>query len=514
MGSGPVAPAAGVAAGRECNADRDAFSTHGWGLATDAWADVQGLVYSGYGTLPWAQALFLDLTHAQSGWLTSLRAVAPITDGRPIVEPKVCVDKAAAIAFTGTGLAAMGLGEDALKTFSLPFREGMHQQNRRRRLGDDGPTVVDGGPQWSGNTPTSLATPAAVHALLLVYHRSEPDLDQYAEEARKALLAQKVVIVREIKLDIKPDQCGKVREHFGFADGVSQPLPYLDNGRDGPPGHDPWNEIPLGEVLIGYRNAHAEIAPGPQVPAADSAARWELLDSGNAPEGFRDLGLNGTYMVVRELRQDVGRFWTSLETQAGILRRQGGDAGQVTAEWLAERIVGRDRDGRLLCPVGTSVEDGDNRFGFRSRDPHGFGCPLGSHVRRANPRDGLAPDEDSAETLRAAANNHRIMRRGRKFGKTTADPRHDDGEERGLLFICLNTDIARQFEFVQQTWLLNPNFATLYQERDPLVGPNGPLTIPQDPLRRIVDVETYIKLVGGEYFFLPGIRALAYLESL
>jgi deferrochelatase/peroxidase EfeB len=94
---------------------------------------------------------------------------------------------------------------------------------------------------------------------------------------------------------------------------------------------------------------------------------------------------------------------------------------------------------------------------------------------------------------------------------TLAPPYQDDGADRGLLFICLNTDITRQFEFVQQTWLLNSNFHTLFDETDPLVGPKGPFTLPEEPLRRRVPVETFIKLAGGEYFFLPSIAALKYL---
>ncbi|HEV7874857.1 MAG TPA: peroxidase, partial [Enterovirga sp.] len=93
-------------------------------------------------------------------------------------------------------------------------------------------------------------------------------------------------------------------------------------------------------------------------------------------------------------------------------------------------------------------------------------------------------------------------------------PEVDDGKERGLLFICLNTDIARQFEFVQQTWLLNCNFATLFDETDPLVGPKGRFTVREQPLRRTVDVETFVRMAGGEYFFLPSLPALRYFAAL
>jgi hypothetical protein len=40
------------------------------------------------------------------------------------------------------------------------------------------------------------------------------------------------------------------------------------------------------------------------------------------------------------------------------------------------------------------------------------------------------------------------------------------------------------------------------------------MTIPARPLRLRIPVDTYIRLVGGEYFFLPSLPALAYLASL
>src|SRR5262249_49616604 len=167
-----------------------------------------------------------------------------------------------------------------------------------------------------------------------------------------------------------------------------------------------------------------------------------------APAGFRSLGLDGSYMVVRELRQYVARFWKSLEDAAAKIRAHDAGGPPKTADWLAERVVGRNRDGHLLCPSGFLAPDKNlpqNQFGFLRTDPHGLGCPMGSHVRRGNPRDGLAKDLASAQTLLDAANNHRILRRGRKFGRPPPmDRLQEDNEVRGLLFMCLNTDIARQ----------------------------------------------------------------------
>ncbi|HEV7545696.1 MAG TPA: hypothetical protein VGO42_14150, partial [Reyranella sp.] len=353
--------------------------------------------------------------------------------------------------------------------------------------------------------------------------------ETWAGQVAAALAAHGVKVVHQLALDLQLDDKGIAREHFGFADGLSQPIPFggqgnggddsvvLSNGQPAP--RDPWHGVPLGEILLGHLNAHAENSPGPLVPD-DLAGRGReaTLQQEGAPEGFLNFGLNGSYMVVRELRQYVARFWKSLEDNAARIRAHDPAAKHVTTEWLAERIVGRTVDGHLLCPAGPLAPDSygqpRNDFGFAATDPYGQGCPAGSHVRRANPRDGLAKDLASAQTLLDAANNHRILRRGRKYGAPPRDRHTDDGEERGLLFICLNADIARQFEFVQQTWILNKNFATLYDETDPLVGPKGGFTIGEQPLRRIVNVETFIQSAGGEYFFLPSLPALKYLASL
>jgi len=180
------------------------------------------------------------------------------------------------------------------------------------------------------------------------------------------------------------------------------------------------------------------------------------------------------------------------------------------------------------------LSDADD-FGYRDSDAQGFKCPIGSHVRRSNPRDSVGPD---GPTALKTANRHRILRRGRSYGHSPKDPRVEDNVDRGLLFLCLNSDIERQFEFVQQTWVNNPVFGGLNGEVDPLIGntdktetsPVNPIqgnsdngepqrdaifTIQADPLRtRVHNLERFVTVKGGAYFFLPSIRALRYLASL
>jgi hypothetical protein len=120
-----------------------------------------------------------------------------------------------------------------------------------------------------------------------------------------------------------------------------------------------------------------------------------------------------------------------------------------------------------------------------SRRTRSFGCPIGAHIRRANPRDSLGAGGAAAE---ASANRHRLVRRGRSYGPPLPPGEvNDDEVERGLMFVCLNADIERQFEFVQQNWINNPAFGGLYAERDPLVGaiePPAHLTVRRTPSAR------------------------------
>ncbi len=178
--------------------------------------------------------------------------------------------------------------------------------------------------------------------------------------------------------------------------------------------------------------------------------------------------------------------------------------------------MGRWKSGAVILPGET--EDSKqvfNEFDFRD-DPKGTGCPFGSHIRRSNPRAmGLGETIDDSLIV---ANRHRILRRGRSYGDFLGDPHHDvNAQDRGLFFICLNANIDRQFEFIQNTWINNIKFNAFYDEDDPIVGsynsdnPNFPrsFTIQDEPLRRrIYSFKQYVTLRGGGYFFLPGIKAL------
>ena len=276
----------------------------------------------------------------------------------------------------------------------------MLQKSRNRRLGDTGKSLTTPIPEWSGNgqkgidRDSAIITPLTVHGLLILYDENNDALGPRADSVKALLAEHQVDVVKEIELDLQADANGIPHEHFGFADGISQPIPFgrgttTKYGGEYP--RDPVHGVPLGEILLGYENAHGEIPPGPVVvgPLGYEDGRWARrfrkklaparagssgndgrrnalatkpptqmvpplnkldLIAGSAVLG--DLGRNGTYLVVRELKQDVAQFWKSMDREAQSLNERTGGSSAVTADWLAERIVGRTKDGALLCPGG------------------------------------------------------------------------------------------------------------------------------------------------------------------
>jgi Dyp-type peroxidase family len=271
------------------------------------------------------------------------------------------------------------------------------------------------------------------------------------------------------------------REHFGFADGISQPI--LAGSDDAARFPDSVHITALGEFVFGYANEFGSALTPPSIGACD---------------GF---GTNGSYLVFCQFEQHVRSFWDYMDEVTAI-----GDArDRHAAEQLASKIVGRLPDGTPLVPY---ANHGDNEFDY-TEDPHGYGCPMGAHVRRSNPRD--TPDP-------ARRNHHRILRRGRSYGPRTRHPRDEVREvkkERGLFFMCLNTDIERQFEFIMQNWTNNLAFGGLSGERDPLIGAQScptakaHFTIQGLPAPvRVEGLPRFVTVKGAQYFFLPGMRAL------
>lgn len=457
-------------------------------------SEIQGLVFSAYPRNVAGAYVFLQIVDAARArrWLRG--KVGQLSYGNPSAPAA-----ARNLALSAPGLAALGLDAASLASFPRELREGLREQDgafRPRSLGDVGDSAPS---HWRWGGPAQ----PVVHVLLMLFGSEEGLPALLAQERQEFEGALAEVYIRTTSS--LPDR----KEHFGFTDGLSQPR------FQGQACRDPAAElIATGEFILGYDN---EFGQRPASPLAEEgeAARAHLPLAADGRR--RDLGRNGSYLVVRELEQDVQLFWDTMLKFAG-----GSPSEQARQEaiWLASKCVGRWPSGAPLALTPDRDDPGlkdHNSFDY-SADPHGFHCPIGSHIRKANPRDSLEPDAGSSWK---AVRRRRILRRGRAYGPPLAPFQSEPvRQERGLLFVCLNTNLRRQFEFIQQSWLNNEKFDGTYEDQDPIVGDQTPdagsvFTIPAHPLRRrLVGVPRFVQVRGGEYFFLPSRSALTYLSAL
>lgn len=459
-------------------------------------ADVQGLMLFAYKQHPRSRFYLLKFAGGQPReWLR--RALTDVTSGEDEKEGRYRFN----VAFSARGLGGLGLDDEDLATFQREFVQGMAHPERSNVLGDRYSDDPEGWQWGSGDE--------RVDGLALLYARSDEDLLERAEEVERSLAKFGLSFRAE---DVNLPEDG--REHFGFADGLAQPY-VRGSGRRREPGD---SAIATGELVLGYPNAYGMITHVPSAKPRRGTREHPYPVEGGGRVSF---GQNGTYLVLRKLSQDVAGFWQYCYDAAAAEQAPN---IEERAKSIAARMIGRWPNGVPLVDAPDAERPpsaGLNDFAFRERDPDGARCPYGAHIRRANPRDMFGED---AKAGLHDANLHRIVRRGRAYGPKLLGnlPQRDDGVERGLYFMALNANLRRQFEFIQQTWINSCKFAGLSAERDPLIGKEAfdfddrPVprifSVPAKPVRqRYEALPKVVRVRGGEYFFLPGMRALNYL---
>ncbi len=372
---------------------------------------------------------------------------------------------------TFAGLERLGVPQASLDSFSTPFRQGMAA--RARQLHDAGENAPE---HWEKPLGTS-----DVHVVLTGISTDAVHLEEAVGRARAAYQsAPGITPIWRQDCFALPDET----EPFGFKDGISHPA--IEGS--GIPGKNP-HEIPLkpGEFVLGYTDEYGGV---PAVPQPDV------------------LGRNGTYIVFRKLHQRVAAFRRYLKANASTAADE---------EFLAAKMMGRWRSGAPLasCPVHDDPAIGadpakNNDFLFKADDPLGYKTPLGSHIRRVNPRDA---------DIAGLARIHRMIRRGTAYGPLLPEGvLEDDGADRGLMFAFVGANLVRQFEFVQAEWMNDSAFFGGASERDPIAGAadeSGTFPIPRRPIRKVLAaLPRFVVTRGGEYCFMPSLSALRWIGGL
>jgi Dyp-type peroxidase family len=375
------------------------------------------------------------------------------------------------IAFTFEGLKALGLPQQTLDSFPEEFRQGMAA--RADLLNDVGV-----------NDPAHWEYPfggADVHVMVSVTARNGEELEAVLEQARQSRKdLPKISVVFSQGFSELPGG----RNPFGFRDGLHNPH-VEGSGLPIYPGYT--QPVKAGEFVMGYPDEQGAIAARPE------------------PEVLRR---NSTFLAMRKFHTDVAAFRTYLRSQA---------SGPEEEELIAAKMVGRWRSGAplVLAPEHDNPELGmdqqrNDDFSYQD-DVQGLKCPFSAHIRRVNPRDALKEEF-------VAMNLHHFLRRGMNYGTPLPEGvLEDDGAERGGVFLLIGTNLKQQFEFVQSQWVTDGNFISHGTEQDPMIGNaegGGVFTIPKRPVRRrLHGLPNFVSVRGGEYCFVPGLRALKWLAE-
>jgi Dyp-type peroxidase family len=460
--------------------------------------DVQGNVLRGYKRLHFASYLFCEIASVGGTrrYLKALLKASPRTEGERFAVMsdekwpyKSKVHEALNVAFTFSGLDKLGWAEH-FEQFE-DFAQGMYAR-AERYLHD---TEESAASSWV----RGLRDEADV--LFILYcdsverreSRTGDLVGQLASAGMREVGRQRAGRLPQPEREgaqgaarPRPNQFGE-REPFGFRDGFSQPAVAGSGAWSGehekgegalkkPWRLDCWRPLKLGEFLLGHGDEEG-VTPG-----GDDA---------------RSPSFNGTFMVWRKLEQDVDAFHSFFRSQAGA------DGCPLALE---AKVVGRWHDGTALVkapyaqpPPRPGPTRPSNEFDYDD-DPEGARCPKGAHVRRANPRASLGWGTERTR-------RHRIIRRGL--------PYQDADRKRGLIFVCFNASINRQFELIQGSWLMDGEAFGLGREQDFLLGSreSAPtMTIHGERHQRARYLRRPDKPLvvtrGGYYLFLPGIGAL------
>jgi Dyp-type peroxidase family len=371
----------------------------------------------------------------------------------------------ATVCLSAKGYEYLGL---PTRGFSPEFCQGMKYQ--RPYLADPQPRL------WEPKFQKDL------HAIVLLAHN---DLQKLIRELGSLRAQVSSFAESSTEFGLKMcDSAGRTIEHFGFADGLSQPLFFQEDVKKD-----------------GRSRRHWDPSAGPNLVLSKDPL-------GRLP------GDCGTYYVFRKLEQNVQGFRRHVAALADALQLTG------EARQLADAlIVGRFPDGAPVALHDLPLKRGkpSNNFDYAKADEDGNRCPFAAHIRKTNPRgdaNGETPEKQRT---------HRVARRGMPYGDPTPPGDNLDALPTsgvGLLFQCCQADLGQQFEHLQIAWANKAAVPRKGTGMDPMIGQSDTgfprLQFPTklgEPGRTLFRFHQFVTMKGGEYFFMPSLTFLRSLRS-
>ncbi|KAJ7512496.1 fungal peroxidase [Mycena galericulata] len=354
-----------------------------------------------------------------------------VTSTAQIINVPAQPNTALNIAFSHTGLLALNVSD----TLGDPlFSAG--QALNANNLGDPGTT------NW---VPQFVGT--SIHGVILLSSDTVDNINTTWASLQPEL-GNSITEIYSLQAAARPG-AEQGHEHFGFLDGISNPAVVGFQ-----PPHPGQAVVNTGEILIGETGD----------PVLSSRPAWAK---------------DGSFLVFRQLKQLVPEFNKFLTDNPihvpALTPKQGSDL-------LGARMVGRWKSGApvFLSPLVDDPALGadnerNNNFTYAepgqtvSNSTDQTKCPFSAHIRKTRPRADLGLPENQTNT-------HHIVRGGVPYGPevSAAEAASNTTEtERGLAFVCYQSDIGQGFAFLQQFWANGPNFVHPNTGFDPIIGQAG-----------------------------------------
>ena len=404
---------------------------------------------------------------------------------------------------TANGYRALGFTKEQLST---TFQDEFFRDGMPKRSGDFNDPPPD---KWEKGYQSG-----EIDAMFLFADDDEKFLLRQVRLLMNELDKFCTILVVEQGEALRNKETDEGIEHFGYVDGRSQPI-YLKGDEKDEGKMDIWNPVEPLNIVLTKDNAVSD------------GEHW------------------GSYFVFRKLEQNVLGFKTrelELADELGFTTAEGKERAGAMA-------VGRFEDG---TPLVLSQTDGfipkkENNFTYEDDDDvvdedgkiikeGGLKCPYQAHIRKTNPRGDIVRRFKADE--REAERDRRITRRGIPFGKREKHPNDAQAlsdfptKGVGLLFMCFQSDIEKQFAFMQQSWANEERFVRGFKPGevltgiDPVIGQNPVGTIPapqnwrphyggdtqpdnpDDVKTKEFSFQGFVKMKGGEFFFAPSMKFL------